>query len=165
MNKAEDLVQKLQTAPANDNITSALMKARNMGEPFDHVIDRELTKYDEPLAQIRQQMADCRAQLKQVDRAWTDYKTMADATTDERSQSLRGLENSVNGLIESRSELSVGMNFFSLLTDYLRTLSQQVTDFLAVRRAEREHILSNIHLQTGKLPAPFMEGGKRADGR
>eukprot|EP00920_Eleutheroschizon_duboscqi_P026442 GHVT01065132.1.p1 GENE.GHVT01065132.1~~GHVT01065132.1.p1 ORF type:complete len:656 (+),score=94.96 GHVT01065132.1:1950-3917(+) len=145
MNKQQENFKALCT---QDNITTDLMKARQYGEAYNDVVERELKKFDGPKATVLDSKGYVDEALREVADAWNDYRALAEASLDSRTETLKGIEASATLLLAALREQQEGRYFFAMLLQYLDTLKQQIDDWLFARRAERQEALQAL---TGSL--------------
>eukprot|EP00922_Rhytidocystis_sp_ex-Travisia-forbesii_P065269 GHVS01096994.1.p1 GENE.GHVS01096994.1~~GHVS01096994.1.p1 ORF type:complete len:731 (+),score=90.35 GHVS01096994.1:52-2244(+) len=148
-------VEGLKQSVAGDNITGSLMQARQSGEPYDNVVDREISKYDSAKEGVSQAVQEAKSLLVGLRDSWADYEREAAASTaDQRTVFLKDIESSANALKTAFAETAEGLNFFGLLIDYLRTLKQQIGDWLYARREERQDCLANLQRDLSSSHTP-----------
>jgi len=140
---AEALKQEILQTP----IDADLLEAMRNHKAFQDVVQKKLDAYGQHRIQVtlqRQAITDAIAQVRSA------FDVMGNAgKCNSRVTFLSDLDRAANGVLQSLSDASEGINFFSRLGDYLRTIQQQTSDFIFARTEEKNALLQVLNRGSG----------------
>jgi len=136
---AEALKQEILQTP----IDADLLEALRNNTSFQDVIQKKIDAFGQQRIQVTLQRQTITDAITQVRAA---FDAMGHAgQSNSRVTFLSDLDRAANGVLQSLSDASEGINFFSRLGDYLRTIQQQTSDFIFARTEEKNALLQVLN--------------------
>lgn len=145
---ADALKQEILQAPIDADLLEALANQHLLA----NVVQQKVDAFGQSRMQLTVQRQKITEALSRVREAF-DQMGGADLNS-ARVTHLKEIDRAATGVVQCLSDASEGINFFSRLGDYFRTIQQQANDFCFARNEEKTGLLNSLSRQISQPPAP-----------